>query len=187
MDKGFRTKEKRWECRASIQKKSTLTWLHVDKVKLCNMQHSSDALLQAFSKIGTVVKIAPKIWEGIPIPSRSWLVVMSDIKGNVPHSLLVDGAPVTVETSGGERVCRECFTVEHKESCSRGWKVVQGSNKPKSQDKTDAEKNEVQKNPSPNPNCRLQATKGQLLLKTPLQKGLMHGSNETDKRKAKRL
>ena len=120
MDKGFRTKEKRWECRASIQKKSTLTWLHVDKVKLCNMQHSSDALLQAFSKIGTVVKIAPKIWEGIPIPSRAWLVVMTDIKGNVPQSLIVDGAPVTVETSGGDRVCREWFAVEHKESCSRG-------------------------------------------------------------------
>ena len=125
--KGICTTSYLWPCRASIKTKPTITWLHVDKVKLCNENHSSEALQQAFSKIGTVVKIAPKQWEGIPIPSRSCLVVMEVIKGKIPETLIVDGAPVTIETTGGSYVCRECFSVEHKPECPKNWQKVQAS------------------------------------------------------------
>ena len=120
---GIRTTDKVWPCRASISECPKITWLHVDKVKLCSLEQSTIALRQAFSKIGTIVKIAPKLWEGLSIPSRSWLVVITDVTGDIPDSLLVDGVPVTVEKSGGAHVCRVCFSAEHKPGCPKNWET----------------------------------------------------------------
>lgn len=126
LQQGIQGEGRTWKCRTGTPTiPPILSWYHVDKVKLEDPRVSTKHLLEAFDQYGKVVKIAPKYWEGSPILTRSWLVVLGDVSTDPPPECVqVNGYPVVVEKSGGPKVCRQCFRSEHKPDCADNWTEV---------------------------------------------------------------